>query len=95
MNGRTEVNSGFDTFKLVLSIAILAAGVYGFYFWAAQPLFYRVGGMLVVVTLAAVIAARTAIGECSVTVIFTLSPGITISTPLGSSHEPVTSVVRK
>ena len=26
---------------------------------------------------------------------FTLSPGITISTPLGSVHTPVTSVVRK
>ena len=62
MNGRTEVSSGFDTFKLVLAVAILAAGVYGFYFWAAQPLFYRVGGMLLVVTLAAVIAAQTAIG---------------------------------
>src|SRR5690606_6029679 len=36
-----------------------------------------------------------AIGPISVTVIFTLSPGITISTPSGSSHEPVTSVVRK
>ena len=29
------------------------------------------------------------------TTIFTLSPGITISTPSGSSHAPVTSVVRK
>jgi len=28
-------------------------------------------------------------------VIFVLSPGITISTPAGSSTEPVTSVVRK
>src|SRR5690554_1909050 len=36
-----------------------------------------------------------AIGAISVTSIFTLSPGITISTPSGSSQEPVTSVVRK
>src|SRR5690606_7061186 len=36
-----------------------------------------------------------AIGAISDTVSFTLSPGITISTPSGSSHEPVTSVVRK
>ena len=36
-----------------------------------------------------------AIGAISVTTIFTLSPGITISTPSGSSHAPVTSVVRK
>src|SRR5690554_1830083 len=36
-----------------------------------------------------------AIGAIRVTVIFTLSPGITISTPSGSSQEPVTSVVRK
>ena len=36
-----------------------------------------------------------AIGAISVTSIFTLSPGITISTPDGNSHAPVTSVVRK
>jgi len=36
-----------------------------------------------------------AIGAISATVICTLSPGITISVPLGSSTAPVTSVVRK
>ena len=36
-----------------------------------------------------------AIGAISSTTIFTLSPGITISTPSGSSQAPVTSVVRK
>src|ERR1700722_377453 len=36
-----------------------------------------------------------AIGAISFTVIDTLSPGITISVPSGSSIEPVTSVVRK
>src|SRR5689334_22139985 len=36
-----------------------------------------------------------AIGWISVTVIDTLSPGITISAPFASSIEPVTSVVRK
>ena len=36
-----------------------------------------------------------AIGVISVAVISTLSPGITILTPSGSSKEPVTSVVRK
>ncbi len=36
-----------------------------------------------------------AIGVISVIVICTLSPGITISTPSGSSTFPVTSVVRK
>jgi hypothetical protein len=36
-----------------------------------------------------------AIGAISATSIFTLSPGITISTPEGSSQAPVTSVVRK
>jgi hypothetical protein len=35
-----------------------------------------------------------AIGVMSVIVRFTVSPGITISVPLGSSAEPVTSVVR-
>ncbi len=63
MNGKTEVSSSFDTFKLMVSIAILAAGIYGFYFWAEQPLFYRVGGMLVIVVLAAVVAAQSAIGR--------------------------------
>jgi len=36
-----------------------------------------------------------AMGAIRFTVIFTLSPGITISTPSGSSQAPVTSVVRK
>ena len=36
-----------------------------------------------------------AIGAMRVTVICTLSPGMTISTPSGSSQAPVTSVVRK
>ena len=36
-----------------------------------------------------------AIGVISSIVICTLSPGITISTPAGSSTDPVTSVVRK
>jgi TM2 domain-containing membrane protein YozV len=36
-----------------------------------------------------------AIGAISVATICTLSPGITISTPSGSSTAPVTSVVRK
>src|SRR3977135_2529742 len=36
-----------------------------------------------------------AIGVISVTTIFTLSPGITISVPLGNSAAPVTSVVLK
>src|SRR5690606_17029476 len=39
--------------------------------------------------------ASIAIGAISSTVICTLSPGITISTPSGSSIVPVTSVVRK
>jgi len=45
------------------------------------------------------IANRTpssiAIGLINVTIMFTLSPGITISTSFGRSTEPVTSVVRK
>jgi len=36
-----------------------------------------------------------AIGAISVTFIFTLSPGMTISVPSGSVTTPVTSVVRK
>src|SRR5206468_8002126 len=36
-----------------------------------------------------------AIGWIRLTTILMLSPGMTISTPSGSSHEPVTSVVRK
>jgi len=36
-----------------------------------------------------------AIGAIKVTVIDTLSPGITISVPAGNSTAPVTSVVRK
>ena len=36
-----------------------------------------------------------AIGAIRVALILTLSPGMTISTPSGNTHSPVTSVVRK
>ena len=43
----------------------------------------------------ATISLAMAIGAISLTTICTLSPGITISVPAGSSMLPVTSVVRK
>ena len=64
MNGKTET-SGLDSFMLLLSIAILAAGVYGFYHFADQPMAYRVAGVLGTVALAGVLATRSSIGRAA------------------------------
>jgi preprotein translocase subunit SecE len=64
MNGRTETTGGgADTFKLVVALAIVAGGVFGFYWWADQPTFMRVGTVLGSVVLAALVAAQTQVGR--------------------------------
>jgi preprotein translocase subunit SecE len=64
MNTRTEESgSSLDVVKLLAVIALLVAGVYGFYSFGDQPLWVRLAGLLVVIALAAFIALQTAVGR--------------------------------
>ena len=59
----TEVSNKLDTFKLVLAIAMLLAGIGGFYYYADASLLYRVLGVVGVAILAAGIAFTTSTGH--------------------------------
>ena len=59
----TEVSNKLDTFKLVVAIAILLAGIGGFYYYADQSLLYRVLGVVGVAIVAAGIAFTTSTGH--------------------------------
>ena len=64
MSGKAEATaSGMDVFKLGMSVAIIIAGVAVFYFFAEQPLLYRVLGIVAAVIIAAVIALTTQRGR--------------------------------
>ncbi len=64
MNANTEeAGSGLDTVKLVVVVLMLAAGVYGFYSFADQPLWVRLAGLLVVIGAAVFVALQTAVGR--------------------------------
>jgi preprotein translocase subunit SecE len=59
----TEVSNKLDTFKLVIAIAILLAGIGGFYYYVDASLLYRVLGLVAVVMVAAGIAFTTSTGH--------------------------------
>ena len=59
----TEVSNKMDTFKLVMAIAILLAGIAGFYYYAEESLLYRVLGLVGLVIVAAGIAFTTSTGH--------------------------------
>ena len=59
----TEVSNKMDTFKLVMAIAILLAGIAGFYYYAEESLLYRVLGLVGLVVVAAGIAFTTSTGH--------------------------------
>jgi preprotein translocase subunit SecE len=64
MNAKTEdAGSGLDTVKLLVVVALLVGGVFGFYSFADQPLWVRLAGLLAVVGVAAFIALQTAMGR--------------------------------
>ncbi len=64
MNAKAEVeSSGLDTVKLGLAVALIVAGIVGFYYFEAYSLLFRVLGLLVVVGAAAAIALVTAPGR--------------------------------
>ncbi len=64
MNEQAEVaSSGMDTFKLIVAILLLIAGVWAFYVYAEQSLLLRVLGLLVVVGIAIAVIMQTMMGR--------------------------------
>ena len=53
----------FDTIKLLLALAILIAGIVGFYYFAEESLLYRVLGLLAMVGVAVGVSLTTAKGK--------------------------------
>ena len=62
-----QTNSGLDTVKLGIAALVLLAAFYGFYYFAEQPLLYRVLGLLLFVIIAAGIALTTTKGRTLMT----------------------------
>lgn len=58
-----EVTNKLDTVKLLLSIALLIAGIAGFYYYEAEGLIYRVLGLLVFVLIALGTVYTTNLGQ--------------------------------
>ena len=53
----------FDTIKLLLALAILIAGIVGFYYFEDESLLYRVLGLLAVVGVAIGVSMTTSKGK--------------------------------
>ncbi|AHE99258.1 preprotein translocase subunit SecE [Thioalkalivibrio paradoxus] len=58
-----QTGGGLDTVKLSAAVALLIAGVMGFYYFAAESMLVRVLGLLGVVAVAVFIAMTTAKGR--------------------------------
>jgi preprotein translocase subunit SecE len=64
MSEQTEqTGGGLDTVKLFVAVALLIAGVMGFYYYSAESTLVRVLGLLAVVGVAVGIAMTTAKGR--------------------------------
>ncbi|MEE9395671.1 MAG: preprotein translocase subunit SecE [Methylococcales bacterium] len=65
MSAQPEINSPsrFDSVKLVFAAAIVAAGIYGFYYFADQSQLYRVLGILVIGFIALGVVLTTHQGQ--------------------------------
>jgi preprotein translocase subunit SecE len=64
MSEQTEqTGGGLDTVKLFVALALLIAGVMGFYYFSAESTLVRVVGLLAVVGVAVFIATTTAKGR--------------------------------
>ncbi|MDH5356607.1 MAG: preprotein translocase subunit SecE [Gammaproteobacteria bacterium] len=60
-----QTSSGLDTLKLIMALALLLAGIVGFYYFEEESQLLRVIGMLVVVGVAFFIVSLTDIGRRS------------------------------
>jgi len=58
-----EVTNKADTFKLMLAVAALIAGITGFYYFEAEALLYRVLGLLAFVIIALLFVYTTRLGQ--------------------------------
>ena len=65
MVAKTEevVSNRLDTFKLLLAIAVLIAGIVGFYYYEAESLLYRVLGVVFAAVVAIAISSTTMLGQ--------------------------------
>ena len=59
----SERSSALDTLKLVLALALMVAGIYGFYYFEAYPAWIRLGGLLVVLAVAGFVVVQTPKGR--------------------------------
>jgi preprotein translocase subunit SecE len=59
----SEGSSALDTLKLIVALALLVAGIYGFYYFEAQATWIRLLGLLGVVALAVFIVVQTPKGR--------------------------------
>jgi len=65
MVAKTEevVSNKLDTFKLLLAIVILIAGIVGFYYYEAESQLYRVLGVVFMAGVAIAISSTTNLGQ--------------------------------
>jgi preprotein translocase subunit SecE len=64
MSEQTEqTGGGLDTVKLFAAVALLIAGVMGFYYYSAESMLVRVLGLLAIVGVAVGVAMTTAKGR--------------------------------
>jgi preprotein translocase subunit SecE len=64
MSVKAEVEgSGMDTLKLAAAVALIVAGIYGFYYFEAYSTLLRVIGLLAVVGVAAAVVYQTDLGR--------------------------------
>jgi preprotein translocase subunit SecE len=62
MNSKAEAGNRFDGLKWLVVAVLVAVGVGGNIYFSAQPLLYRVMGLLVLASVAAVVALNTVKG---------------------------------
>lgn len=58
-----EQSSGLDTVKLIVAIAILVGGVFGFYYFENESQLLRVLGVIAMSVLSFVVVSTTMIGQ--------------------------------
>ena len=59
----SEKTDSLDKIKLFIALAILSAGIVGFYYFVDQPSLFRVVGMLVAGGISVAVIMQTAVGR--------------------------------